>query len=169
MGDNLSKCCRFGQTSVPTTLPVTEQLKTEELSVTPAKSVAIAKVKKISINDFEMIGELGQGGFGKVFLVRKKNCDDFQALKVIKKSLLQSGKDRRITVEEIFSEKDIMIKSDNPFLVKLVCCFQDEGNLYFLMELLHGGNLFNYLAKSKRHYFSEEQAKFYSAEVVLAL
>lgn len=170
MGDNLSKCCRLSSTNVPTTLPVTETpLKNEELSQLQSKLNNMPKPKKITINDFEMIGELGQGGFGKVFLVRKKNCDEFQALKVIKKSLLQSGKDRRITVEEIFSEKDIMIKSDNPFLVKLISCFQDEGNLYFLMELLHGGNLFNYLAKSKRHYFSEEQARFYSAEVVLAL
>ena len=169
MGDNFSKCCRFSSVTVPTVTPVSDPVKPEERILERSKTPSVARPKKITINDFDVIGELGQGGFGKVFLVRKKNSEELLALKVIKKTLLQSGKDRRITVEEIFSEKDIMIKSDNPFLVKLICCFQDEGSLYFLMELLHGGNLFNYLAKTKRQYFSEEQAKFYAAEIVLAL
>lgn len=169
MGNQFSSCCEKPKIAVPNTIPIQEVQKKEEKPLNFVPATSVIKPKKMSSDDFIFIGELGQGGFGKVFLVRKKNSEEQLALKVIKKSLLQGGRNKKITIDEIFNEKNIMIKSDNPFLVKLICCFQDEGNLYFLMELVHGGNLFNYIGSLKKHYFSEEQTKFYSAEVVLAL
>ena len=156
--------------AVPTQLPSTETAMTDTSSTAQTKSlVPVVRPKKISVQDFKNIAELGQGGYGKVHLVEKRTTGERMAMKVIPKSLLQSGKDRRVTVEEILSEKDIMMRNDNPFLVKLIGCFQDEVNLYFLMELLHGGNLFSYLHQMPKHRLSEDVTRFYTVEVVMAL
>jgi len=170
MGASLSKCCNWNDVTVPKALPSNEQPQTE-MSVTAMyrPQPPVARTKKMSVQDFKNIAELGQGGYGKVHLVEKRATGERIAMKVIPKSLLQSGKDRRVTVEEILSEKDIMMKNDNPFLVKLIGCFQDEVNLYFLMELLHGGNLFSHLHQIPKHRLSEDVTRFYSAEVVMAL
>lgn len=166
----MSKCCNWNPVAVPTHLPSTQILMTDTSTTAQTKSqVPVVRPKKISVQDFKNIAELGQGGYGKVHLVEKRTTGERMAMKVIPKSLLQSGKDRRVTVEEILSEKDIMMKNDNPFLVKLIGCFQDEVNLYFLMELLHGGNLFSYLHQMPKHRLSEDVTRFYTVEVVMAL
>lgn len=178
MGSITSVCCPEAK-PLPTgksALPLTEQNKSETSSplLKPISPAAISnsgapKPKKMSVKDFKNIAELGQGGYGKVHLVEKIATKERMALKVIPKSLLYNEKDRKVSIEEIFSEKNIMIQSDNPFLVKLLGAFQDETNLYFLMELLHGGNLFSYLHELPKHRLSEEATKFYAAEVVMAL
>ena len=140
-----------------------------KLEMIVSKNSVLPKSKKMAVTDFDFLGELGHGGFGRVYLVRKKNSTEKLALKIIRKSLLLKTNDQRLTVDEIFNEKNIMMKSDNPFLVKLQGCFQDETNVYFLMEVMEGGNMFNYIRNTKKQNFSEEQTKFYCAEVVLAL
>ncbi len=128
----------------------------------------MSKPNKLSKNDFLLQGELGRGGFGKVWLVKKRDTGKQYALKEIKKSYLvgiQGG--QKITIEDIFNEKNIMKDSNSPFVVKLYSSFQDKFNVYFLMELVIGGNLFGYL--KERRMFPEEVARFYSAEVILAL
>ena len=65
------------------------------------------------------------------------------------------------------TEKAILCELQHPFLVKLKECFQDEQKLYFILEYCPGGELFGLLSlKDKLH---EEQAKFYAAQIVLAL
>lgn len=55
----------------------------------------------------------------------------------------------------------------HPFVVALQCAFQTEHKLFLVMEYLPGGELFFHL--SKKGLFLEEYAKFYAAEMVLAL
>eukprot|EP01016_Furgasonia_blochmanni_P007664 TRINITY_DN1306_c0_g4_i1.p1 TRINITY_DN1306_c0_g4~~TRINITY_DN1306_c0_g4_i1.p1 ORF type:complete len:297 (+),score=57.83 TRINITY_DN1306_c0_g4_i1:183-1073(+) len=56
---------------------------------------------------------------------------------------------------------------DHPFIVKLAYAFQNERKLYFALEYCPGGELFNVLQKKRR--FSEDVARFYAAQIVLAL
>jgi serine/threonine protein kinase len=51
--------------------------------------------------------------------------------------------------------------------MKLQFAFQDEFNLYLIMEFINGGELFHHLKKETR--FTEDRARFYAAEIVLAL
>ena len=63
-------------------------------------------------------------------------------------------------------EREILMMLDHPFILKLVCAFQDDYDVYFLLELLIGGELFSHLRRAGR--FDEPSAKFYAAGVVLA-
>jgi len=65
------------------------------------------------------------------------------------------------------TEKQILSGIEHPFLVKLKLSFQDDRKLYFLLEYCPGGELFSLLAAKDK--LSEDQAKFFSAQIVLAL
>jgi len=64
-------------------------------------------------------------------------------------------------------ERDIMQMVNHPFVVKLHYAFQSTENLYFVTDFLNGGELFFHLCNEIR--FSEDRARFYAAEMVLAL
>ena len=70
-------------------------------------------------------------------------------------------------VTHVISEKRIMTECDSPFLVNLLGSFQDETQLYMLMELVMGGELFAFMRK-RRKAFRESWAKFYVAAVICA-
>ncbi|XP_051870058.1 ribosomal protein S6 kinase alpha-3 isoform X2 [Pristis pectinata] len=121
--------------------------------------------EKADPSQFEILKVLGQGSFGKVFLVRKtQGCDAGQlyAMKVLKKATLKV-RDRVRTK----MERDILVEVNHPFIVKLHYAFQTEGKLYLLLDFLRGGDLFTRL--SKEVMFTEEDVKFYLAELALAL
>lgn len=86
------------------------------------------------------------------------------ALKVVSKERLLNEK---IRLKDVLTEKEVMMKANNPFIVPLYFTFQDEKNLYYGMELMKGGTLNLYLKRMKR--FSEETAKFYCGQVLIAL
>jgi len=65
------------------------------------------------------------------------------------------------------AERDILERLDHPFIMKLQFAFQDSQHLYMIMEFVNGGELFYHLSHSGR--FKEDRAKFYCAEIILAL
>ncbi|CAB1316036.1 unnamed protein product [Coregonus sp. 'balchen'] len=99
---------------------------------------------------FELRKVLGQGSFGKVFLVKKITGPDagqLYAMKVLKKATLKV-RDRVRTK----MERDILVEVNHPFVVRLHYAFQTEGKLYLILDFLR-----------------EEDVKFYLAELALAL
>ncbi|XP_062841638.1 ribosomal protein S6 kinase alpha-3 isoform X2 [Trichomycterus rosablanca] len=121
--------------------------------------------EKADPEDFELRKVLGQGSFGKVFLVKKITGPDagqLYAMKVLKKATLKV-RDRVRTK----MERDILVEVNHPFIVKLHYAFQTEGKLYLILDFLRGGDLFTRL--SKEVMFTEDDVKFYLAELALAL
>ncbi|KAA0717583.1 Ribosomal protein S6 kinase alpha-2 [Triplophysa tibetana] len=121
--------------------------------------------EKADPSQFELLKVLGQGSYGKVFLVRKiKGSDTGQlyAMKVLKKASLKVRDRVRSKME-----RDILAEVNHPFIVKLHYAFQTEGKLYLILDFLRGGDLFTRL--SKEVMFTEEDVKFYLAELALAL
>ncbi|XP_056105414.1 ribosomal protein S6 kinase alpha-2 [Rhinichthys klamathensis goyatoka] len=121
--------------------------------------------EKADPSQFELLKVLGQGSYGKVFLVRKiKGSDTGQlyAMKVLKKATLKVRDRVRSKME-----RDILAEVNHPFIVKLHYAFQTEGKLYLILDFLRGGDLFTRL--SKEVMFTEEDVKFYLAELALAL
>ncbi|KAG8189657.1 hypothetical protein JTE90_018505 [Oedothorax gibbosus] len=116
-------------------------------------------------DQFKLLQVLGQGSFGKVFLVKKvvgPDSGSLYAMKVLKKATLKV-RDRMRTK----MERDILADIRHPFIVKLHYAFQTEGKLYLILDFLKGGDLFTRL--SKEVMFTEEDVKFYLAELALAL
>nr|XP_035978795.1 ribosomal protein S6 kinase alpha-2 [Halichoerus grypus] len=100
-----------------------------------------------------------------VFLVRKTKGSDagqLYAMKVLKKATLKVRDRVRSKME-----RDILAEVNHPFIVKLHYAFQTEGKLYLILDFLRGGDLFSRL--SKEVMFTEEDVKFYLAELALAL
>ena len=66
-------------------------------------------------------------------------------------------------------EKEIMAYSGSPWITALQYAFQDTQNLYLVMEFHPGGDLLTLLGKQENEILDEKIAKFYLAEIVLAL
>ena len=77
-----------------------------------------------------MLRTLGKGYFGKVFLVEKKDNNKLYAIKVIKKLDII----KRNFFDNLKSEKAIMEKVDNPFVVKMEYCFTSPTYIFFAMQ-----------------------------------
>ncbi|XP_078035880.1 ribosomal protein S6 kinase 2 beta isoform X2 [Augochlora pura] len=121
--------------------------------------------EKADPSQFELLKVLGQGSFGKVFLTRKvvgKDSGTLYAMKVLRKATLKV-RDRVRTK----MERNILAEVEHPFIVRLHYAFQTEGKLYLILDFLRGGDLFSRLAKELM--FTEDDVKFYLAELALAL
>ena len=119
---------------------------------------------KMNKSMFEHIKVLGLGAFGEVNLVRKR--DDMQRLYAMK-ILHKSDVFNRNQAAHVKAERDILAEADNEWVVKLYYSFQDDENLYFVMDYVPGGDLMNLLIKLQ--VFSEELSKFYIGELTCAI
>uniref|UniRef100_A0A673JEJ8 Rho-associated protein kinase 2 n=1 Tax=Sinocyclocheilus rhinocerous TaxID=307959 RepID=A0A673JEJ8_9TELE len=113
-------------------------------------------------DDFDRVKVIGRGAFGEVQLVRHKASQKVYAMKVLSKFEMIKRSDSAF----FWEERDIMAFADSPWVVQLCCAFQDDRSLYMVMEYMPGGDLVNL---TSTYDVPEKWAKFYTAEVVLAL
>eukprot|EP00347_Sterkiella_histriomuscorum_P024266 403331728 len=119
--------------------------------------------EKLTRESFETICKLGDGSYGKVYLVRRKNTLKQYALKVLDKMhIIKHDK-----VESVHRERDVLMIAKHPNLVHLECTFSDEDNLYFLMEYVENKSLSELLKVMKP--LPLELVRFYAAEIVSGL
>ena len=115
------------------------------------------------LEDFDVLKVIDKGSFGKVFLVELKSNGHLYAMKRIWKDLLiEKGQ-----IDNTYNERDILLKSDHPFLLGMDYVFQNDYWIYFFLEYIRGGNLYTNLFKVK--WFPEKTVKFYAAQLVLAI
>ena len=120
---------------------------------------------KLTYSDFEPLKLLGRGSFGEVLLVRLKANKRIYAMKILNKSILKTKKQQDHTK----TERDLMVKIKNPFIVNIKTAFQDESRLYIVSEFMQGGDMFFHMHDGQRVIFNNERTKFYAIEIVLAL
>lgn len=119
--------------------------------------------KRVHPSDFEPLSIIGKGAFGEVRICRHIETGDVVAVKKMKKKeMLYKNQ-----VTHVRSERDILVKAKNPWIVSLKYSFQDDENLYLVMEYLPGGDLMNLLIK--RDILTESESRFYTAEMILAI
>lgn len=119
--------------------------------------------EKLTIDSFTTVSVIGNGSYAKVFLVRQKTTQELSALKILKKENVEKRKQE----DKVQVERNILKEIDHPFVIRFKASFQTEKKLYFVLEYCPGGELFNLISKRKR--FTEDQARFYAAQMVLAL
>ncbi|XP_062378079.1 rho-associated protein kinase 2 isoform X2 [Sardina pilchardus] len=112
--------------------------------------------------DFDRVKVIGRGAFGEVQLVRHKASQKVYAMKILSKFEMIKRSDSAF----FWEERDIMAFANSPWVVQLCCAFQDDRYLYMVMEYMPGGDLVNL---TSTYDVPEKWARFYTAEVVLAL
>ena len=164
------------------------QMALNTVTSNPAPAVRTTK-GKYSLTDFALQRTLGTGSFGRVHLVQSNHNQRYYAIKVLKKAQVVKMKQ----VEHTNDERRMLQKCKHAFLVTLWGTFQDSKNLYMVMDFVEGGELFSLLRKSQvgdidfftyyyqfysfheymssryQKRFPNPVAKFYAAEVTLAL
>ena len=118
--------------------------------------------KKMSIREFEPLTIIGRGGFGEVRVCRQISTGDIVAIKKMRKEDML----KKNQLMHVRTEREIMTSS-NEWIVNLKFSFQDEYYLYLVMDYLPGGDLMNLLMK--KEILTEEEARFYTAEMILAV
>lgn len=127
------------------------------------KPPSLSISEEISSKSFKSLKLLGKGNFGNVYLVAKKDTNEYFAMKVLKKKLIESSGQKAHTL----SERKVLEACKSPFICKLHYAFQTSSKLYMVMELLSGGELFFHL--SQQGLFSEIRTKFYVGEILLGI
>ncbi|AET39493.1 serine/threonine-protein kinase Ecym_4448 [Eremothecium cymbalariae DBVPG len=113
--------------------------------------------------DFEIITQVGQGGYGQVYLARKKDTKEICALKILNKSLLA----KLNGTDHVLTERDILTTTRSEWLVKLLYAFQDPQSLYLAMEFVPGGDYRTLLINTR--FLQAPHARFYISEMFCAV
>ncbi|KAF7271829.1 protein kinase C iota type [Rhynchophorus ferrugineus] len=130
----------------------------------PADDLEPGSQRQYSLNDFELIRVIGRGSYAKVLMVELRKTKRIYAMKVIKKALVTDDED----IDWVQTEKHVFeTASNHPFLVGLHSCFQTPSRLFFVIEFVRGGDLMFHMQRQRK--LPEEHARFYAAEISLAL
>uniref|UniRef100_A0AAQ5Y827 Rho-associated protein kinase 1 n=1 Tax=Amphiprion ocellaris TaxID=80972 RepID=A0AAQ5Y827_AMPOC len=124
----------------------------------------ISKIRdlRMKAEDYEVVKVIGRGAFGEVQLVRHKATSKVYAMKLLSKFEMIKRSDSAF----FWEERDIMAFANSSWVVQLFFAFQDDRYLYMVMEYMPGGDLVNLMSN---YDVPEKWARFYTAEVVLAL
>ena len=130
--------------------------------------ISMAQEEPVSHSNFEIERVIGQGGFGKVNAVVKTSGFDkgtWYAMKTLSKAVILE----RNHVGMVMKERHLLARLHCSQLVNMHYAFQDASSLYIVMDLCLGGDLHYQLSHSPTKTFSEMQARFYVASVIVCL
>ena len=124
------------------------------------KEKIISKNRGVLMDVYKPERQIGEGGYGQVFLVRHKKMNLLRAMKVIP---INSKNEQEKTDEEI----ELLKQLDHPNIVKLFEYFSDNDKYYLITEYCKGGDLFDLIKIKKR--FCELSAAYIMYQIFLAL
>jgi serine/threonine protein kinase len=113
--------------------------------------------------DFQILTQIGQGGYGQVYLASKKDTREICALKVMSKKLLFKLDE----VRHVLTERDILTNAKSEWLVRLLYAFQDDKSIYLAMEYVPGGDFRTLL--NNTGVLHNRHARFYISEMFLCV
>jgi serine/threonine-protein kinase MRCK len=122
------------------------------------------KACRLQRDDFETLKVIGRGAFGEVIVVKRKATQAVCAMTVLNKWEML----KRAETACFREERDVLVYGDHKWITNLHYAFQDDNYLYLVMDYYCGGDLLTLLSKFEDK-LVENMAKFYIAEMVLAL
>lgn len=145
------------------TISDAEKARLQEEIETKLRQQAREARKRYSTSDFEPLVVIGRGAFGEVKLVRSREDGRIFAMKTMRKEAMIL----KNQVAHVKAERDALAAASNPWIVNLHYSFQDEENLYLVMDFCAGGDLMTLLIKMD--ILPEDWVRFYAAEAVMAI
>ncbi|GJJ73999.1 serine/threonine kinase 32 [Entomortierella parvispora] len=118
---------------------------------------------EIELSHFHLLRSVGKGAFGKVRVVQHKKTKEIYALKYINKAKCI----RMRAVENIIQERRLLEEVEFSLICNLRYAFQDDENLFMVLDLMLGGDLRFHLERAGP--MREDVVRFYVAEIALAL
>ncbi|CAH9138431.1 unnamed protein product [Cuscuta epithymum] len=164
----------MGEYSSSTTLSEESNLSRSCSGIRPHMSKdrrweAISRVKHqngfLGLFHFDLLRKLGCGDIGTVYLGELIGTNCFFAIKVMDNEYLAMRK----KLPRAQTEREILRMLDHPFLPTLYAQFTSDNLSCLVMEFCSGGDLHVIRQKQPNRYFPESAARFYVAEVLLAL
>ncbi|KAL4322486.1 hypothetical protein AHAS_Ahas14G0215300 [Arachis hypogaea] len=119
----------------------------------------------LGMSHFRLLKRLGCGDIGSVYLSELSATRCYFAMKVMDKASLESRK----KLNRAQTEREILQLLDHPFLPTLYTHFETDRFSCLVMEYCPGGDLHTLRQRQPGKHFSEYAARFYAAEVLLAL
>lgn len=117
----------------------------------------------VDFDHFQILRAIGRGAFGKVCIVQKKDTKAMYAMKYMNKNACI----KKDAVRNVLRELEILKFLEHPFLVNLWFAFQDEEDMFMVVDLLLGGDIRYHLQQVTK--FDEPRVKLYLCELGLAL
>ena len=117
----------------------------------------------VDLYHFYLLRAVGKGAFGKVRVVQHKQTKNLYALKYINKAKCIKMR----AVSNIIQERRLLEEIDSPFVCNLRYAFQDDENMFMVLDLMLGGDLRFHLDRTGN--MSEDVVRFYVAELALGL
>ena len=124
----------------------------------------VGKTNKSLNENYEVVKQLGKGGYGKVYRVRNKITGKMFACKKLSKLDIAN----KVKFDR---EINILIKTDHPNIIKLYEVFESKNSYYLIMEECHGGELFNRIMEhiESGEMYSEKEAAEIIQQVMSAI
>ncbi|XP_045735060.1 serine/threonine-protein kinase 32C isoform X1 [Mirounga angustirostris] len=133
------------------------------MSAAAARRPVFDDKEDVNFDHFQILRAIGKGSFGKVCIVQKRDTEKMYAMKYMNKQQCIE----RDEVRNVFRELEILQEIEHVFLVNLWYSFQDEEDMFMVVDLLLGGDLRYHLQQNVQ--FSEDTVKLYICEMALAL
>lgn len=141
-----------------------KETTTKKASIIKVTAQTFIKASGQRFLDIYKIGKcLGKGSYGEVRLVTERKTGQERAVKIFRKSVLQTKK----VTEQLHKEIEILKKIDHPNIIKIFEYFEDEKKMYIIMEKCEGGELYSQILKLNS--FSEAAASKIIRQLLLAV
>eukprot|EP00814_Leptocylindrus_danicus_P006793 CAMPEP_0116025736 /NCGR_PEP_ID=MMETSP0321-20121206/13282_1 /TAXON_ID=163516 /ORGANISM="Leptocylindrus danicus var. danicus, Strain B650" /LENGTH=777 /DNA_ID=CAMNT_0003498099 /DNA_START=196 /DNA_END=2526 /DNA_ORIENTATION=+ len=128
------------------------------------------KASSIQFNDLKKLSKIGKGTFGSVYMVtlkgngKRKNSSKYYGLKCMSKaSITENKNEKRVLIEK----NALQSVSDSSFIISLMGTYQDKDSIYFLSELVQGGNLMKYMIE--KDILNHSESMFFCANIAAGL
>lgn len=161
----------FKKLLLPSADDTFEKLMADREAQTSKADKKSETVETIPFEELTLLATIGTGTFGRVKLVQHKKSGRVCALKAMTKAQIVSSHQER----NIMNEKNILAMCRHPFVLEQVCTYQTRDELFILMEIVQGGELWTYiyektslLPRTKAGGFNVKDAQFYSGCVISA-
>ena len=129
----------------------------DDTSVPFGKHIFVGNLDGVFLDNYEVIRQLGKGGYGKVYEVKNIKTGEIRACKHLSKLSIKN-------LEKFEREINILKRTDHPHIIKLYEVFQSQRSLYLVMQLCKGGEVFDRIIEhiqNKKMYSEKDAANMF--------